>query len=183
MCINPTSQRTRGSGLMESLVAMGIVSLIALVVTTLFTSSTTQIARALNYCDMNAASQEALDILSRDIRNANRVTLCTNYGSHAELELEDATGARIKYIYKRGNMTLSRNKGAIAKVLLRECESMTVALSKRNPYGGMTLVPNSSVAECKAIAVSWKCARSIQGQKTTHENVSSGQIVLRRQRI
>lgn len=183
MCIKPTSARSAGSGIVEYLIVIGIVSILVLVVTSLFMSSTTQIARAFNYCDMNASSQLAMDSLSRDIRNATRVISCTNHGSHVELELEELDGTNLMYIYNPNNKTLRRRgKDMGTTVLLRQCESLTFSLGKRSLTGGFDIVPNASAAECKVVNVSWKCGRAVLGQSGARENATTGQIVIRRQR-
>lgn len=164
-------------GLVEFLISMVLGAIVVGATLTLFSASNKQMARMLNYCDLNVKSQMAIDSLTRDIRNANRVMAYTSYS----LQLEDADGLPITYALDTARGELNRTKNGVSKVLLRGCESLTFTLGKRNPAGTFGSFPASSPAECKVINVSWKCYRTLLGRKETTENMTTANIVLRRQ--
>jgi hypothetical protein len=178
MWIKPSQKLWRsGAGLLEQLVTVSIGSGIAVIIITLFVTSMTQVTGAMAYCEMSTASQTTLDYLTRDIRKANRLTASTSNS----LQLEDSDKSTITYTYNSREKTFSRTKGARTTILLRECNSMTFTLGKRNPNASFNSFPPATPAECKVIGVIWQCARPVNGRQAAHENVSTGKIVIRRQ--
>lgn len=178
MWIRPGRTRTQdGGGLAELLVAIAIALLITSAVLVLFSSSNKEMVRMLHYSDLHGASQTAIDTLTRDIRDANRVTAYTTNS----LQLEDAGGLSILYTFNASQGTLRRAHNGQSKTLLRGCDALTFTLGKRNPSGGFAVYPASSVAECKVVNVSWRCSRTLFGRKHATDNITTANIIIRRQ--
>lgn len=161
----------------EMLVGLGVGALVVAAIVTLASNGAANMARMLNYAEMDAEGQTTTDQLSRDIRRANRVL---NYTTNS-LVLEDFDGATLTYTYNPAARTLTRVKGAENEALMRGCDAFTFTLGKRNPTGAFESFPAAMVADCKVINVAWKSSRTIRGQKMTTENLTSAQVVIRRQ--
>jgi len=143
-----------------------------------------------NYTDLENKSRYALDIMSREIRQANAVlafnsTLpvksltMTNSEQAASLTLTYDSNARTVSLQKTGQSTMT---------VLTECDRLDFSLFQRTPLFTATNVvfyyANNSAGTidpklCKLVNLSWKCSRLMAAQKLTTESVQAAQIVLR----
>lgn len=172
-----SSRRTRrGFTLTELLVSMGIGSIVLAAVAALSLYTGRSFAALANYVDLDAASRNALDNMTRDIRQATFLML---YQTN-RLEFTDWDGGSLIYNYDPTARTLTRIKGAETKVLLNECDQLRFNIWQRNPIG-FSLVPTTNSDLCKAIDVTWLCSRKIFGQKVNTESVQTARIVIRKQ--
>lgn len=170
--------RVRAFTLVEAMVALGVSSavVLALVSITLFTGRT--FAALFNYVDLDDANRIAMDVMSRDIRTANRMVSF----STSEFTLEDAAGANLTYRYNSAARTVSRVSAAGSRVILTECEKFNFKVCQRTPVGAMTEVyPAADAATAKVINLSWVCSRKILGQRANTESVQTARIVIRKQ--
>ena len=168
----------------EILVVMGISAILMLALTCFFMLSGRSFAAFFNYVDLDDANRVAMDILSRDIRQANRVTSFTTNGAGQRLVLEDFDLSSITYDYDSTNRTLTRIKGSESRVMLGECDSLAFDLRKRTPIRGTyEYYPAASteVANAKIIDVAWVCSRKIFGRRENTESVQTARIVIRKQ--
>lgn len=164
--------------LVEFLITLAVGSILFLAVAVLGLYAGRSFAGLANYTDLDSRSRNALDRLTRDVRQVNRLTA----SSASSLTFEDADGAPLSYVYSPGARTLSRVKGGDALVLLTECDSLTFAIFQRNPIGGTyDQFPTGSAATTKLINVTWTCSRKILGTAMNTENVQTAKIVIRKQ--
>jgi len=171
---------TSGTGLVEALIAIGITALLMLVLTNVSMVSGRMFVAFANYVDLDDSNRIAMDTMTRDVRECNRVTAC----SATQLVIEDADGFSITYTYSPGARTLIRSIAGIPnpKPLLNGCDTLSFKLSTRNPVGSsFGVVPTTDVNEAKVVNVSWNCSRTILGIKANTENVQTARIVIRRQ--
>jgi len=173
--------RRRGFVLSELLVVMGVstILLVALAAVSMFSGRS--FAAIFNYVDLDDANRVAMDQLSRDIRQANRVTaFSTNY-----LYLEDGDPglSAIKYDYSPSLRTLTRTKNSVSKTVLSDCDSLKFDVCQRNPVGGSYDVypVATTIDTAKVIDVSWVCSRTLFGRKENTESVQTARIVIRKQ--
>lgn len=178
--ISPSASRrkSRGFTLAESLVVIGISSLafLALVSLTLFTGRT--FAALFNYVDLDDGNRVAMDLMSRDIRTANRLaSFATN-----EFTLKDANDADLTYRYSAGARTVTRVTTAGARVILRDCESFRFNVCQRTPKGATSeIYPAATLDTAKVMNLSWVCSRKILGYTANTESVQTARIVIRKQ--
>lgn len=160
------------------MIAMALAGMLTGAMLTLFTSGTKELVRMFHYCDLNGSIQLTVDTLTRDVRNANRVTAYTP----TSLVLEAVNAPPVAYIFDPAGRTLTRTQGGRPQELLTDCESLTFRLSARNPmkaFGGF--LPTANPADCKVVSVSIKSFRMLLGRKQITENVTTANIVIRRQ--
>ena len=178
--ITSTKARSLRSGmaLAEVLIAAGIMSLMVLSICSFTMYSGHSFASLFNYVDLDDVNRIAIDQLTRDVRQANRVTA---YSTNS-LSLEDSDLSTINYDYDVTGRTLTRSKNGAGKVMLRECDRLSFSLGQRNTVGGSyDVYPSATVTNCKVVNVSWVCSRTILGRKQNTESVQTARIVIRKQ--
>jgi YD repeat-containing protein len=136
-------------------------------------------AAMFNYADLDGANRIAMDTLTTDLRQCNKVTACTTNN----ITLQDYDGAVLSYTYDAAAKTLVRTRnGASATTLLKGCTSLTFTIAQRNPVGGSyDVYPAATAATAKVVNISWICSRSIFGNSINTESVQTARIVIRRQ--
>jgi len=174
-----------GFVLSEILVVMGISTILILAITafTMFTGRS--FAAIFNYVDLDDANRVAMDQLSSDIRQANRVTAFTTNGYSLTLETPDDAGgvSSLNYAYDPTARTLTRSLNSASKVILRDCDTLNFDIRQRNPIAGSYDVypVATTISTAKVIDVSWVCSRTIFGRKENTESVQTARIVIRKQ--
>jgi hypothetical protein len=128
-----------------------------------------------NYGDLDAASRNALDTMSRDIRQTRALTNFIN----TKLIFDDYDNTPLTYVYDSGAGTLTKQKNGANTVLLKQCDYLNFDISQRNPSANFTFVSTSNLTEVKLIDVSWRCSRQIMGSKVNTESVQTAKIVIR----
>src|SRR5438045_2815259 len=139
---------TSGSTLPEAIIAIGVTAMlvVALCSFTVFTGH--NFAALFNYVDLDDVNKTAMDQITRDVRQANRVS---SYATN-RLTLEDADGMPIIYSYNATNKTLIRrstyNGVTSDKTILTQCDKLKFEMAQRNTrYGGYDVV-QSQIPSC-----------------------------------
>jgi Tfp pilus assembly protein PilW len=199
-------KRVSGMTLAEMMVSVGLGSMILAMAGSLWLFGSRSFAAMGNYTDLDAKSRGALDLMSREIREATRVTGFDNSGSTRWLQVTNAAqGTTITYIWNAGPRTLvcrrtgtytsstapsamaSASLGEPDEVYLTECDRWDFDLFQRAPQKGGSYVffpaTNSAgaydLSVCKLINMTWKCSRTVLGSKLNTESVQTAQVVLR----
>ena len=133
-----------------------------------------------NYVELDAASRNALDRMSKEIRQTKRLI------SHSATNLvfEDFDGGALGYIYNEEKRTLVRSKNNVfdKKPLLTECNFLEFNIFQRNPVGGTyDQYPTASPSTCKLVQLRWVCSRDLVKARWNTESVQSARIVIRKQ--
>jgi hypothetical protein len=182
MCTKTPGRRNlSGMALAEALVSMCIVMLILMAIVAFSMFSTRAFATMYNYVDLDDDNRIAMDTLTRDVRQAERVVDCTS----SRLILEDSNGNIVGYIYDPDARTLTRTNSATAaatKVILQECDRMLFKIGQRNTVaGGYDVYAAATPATAKVVNVSWLCSRTLFGRRENTESVQTARIVIRKQ--
>jgi hypothetical protein len=172
--------RRAGWSLIELMVAMlcGMIILASLTIITGFAAKS-YLAIA-NYRDLDNNSREALDVMSRDIRNMDVVT---NYAGNT-ISLDALDGSAVTYTWDSTASTLTRiyTSGGTTSttMLLTNCTSLAFHVYSQVPIGPFQFPDASTnIIQTKLIDVSWRCARAIFGTETNSESVQTAKIVIR----
>jgi hypothetical protein len=176
--------RTAAFTLVEASVAVGLGTLILAVAASLSVYSTRTFSAMSNYVDLDMHSRNALDIISREVRQATAVIdRQTNAGvSYITLTNTDTmTSFTIAWVPDSAIVSVQKT-GQPRQIVLTGCDNWNVSLYNRAP----NLSPNNlsfnaaaDLASCKLINMSWRCSRTILGSKINTESVQTAQIVLR----
>jgi hypothetical protein len=164
--------------LIQLLVGSAVASLVFLAVASMSVFSGRSFAALSNYVDLDMYSRNALDRMTREIRQTNKLKSF----SSTQLTFEDFDGADLSYIYDPAAGTLARVKAGWSEVLLRECDLLNFSVFQRNPVNGSyDVYPTATADTCKLVQMSWICSRTILGAKMNTESVQSAKVVIRKQ--
>ena len=190
--LRPSPRRNQPGGF--TLVEMMIVTLVGMLVLAVLATLTLFGARSSaamsNYVDLDHKSRHGVDIISREIRNATRVVGFETNSPVQTLTVSNADqAATVTLTWDSRNGTVSLAKtGQPTETVLTGCDRWSFALYQRTPRviaNDIVYYPATNSAGvldpsfCKLIDMSWKCSRTIIGQKLNTESVQMAQIVLR----
>jgi prepilin-type N-terminal cleavage/methylation domain-containing protein len=178
-----TTRRTgrRGAGLTlpEVCVTMAIASLLMLAVAGFSLYTGKSFAGLGNYVDLEIHSQQALDKMTKAIRQTQQLASI----SSNQMVFTDWDGAALSYTYSPGARTLTQSKNGVTDVLLRECDYLCFSNFQRNPitnsYDQYPVA--TSPTNTKVVSMTWVCSRTIIGTKLNTESVQTAKIVIRKQ--
>jgi len=170
-----------GMTLIELMISMAVGLVVLAVVGSVMLWSSRSFAAMANYADLDNASRNALDILTRDIRQVNGLTAFTTNA----VTFTDSDGAPLQFTFNSVAKTLVRTKSGITTTLLRDCDSLTFAIFQRNLIGGtydQFPVANNNLTTCKLVQVNWVCSRKLLPTVLINtESIQTAKIVIRNQ--
>src|SRR5262245_43899385 len=106
MSIERSKRRERGMTLIEVLIALGIGGILMVAVASMTMFSSKSLAGLYNYVDLSTANRLALDKMTREIRQVQRLTeFATN-----KLTFVDYDGKKLVYEYVPDERVLKRTK-------------------------------------------------------------------------
>lgn len=175
MSIERGTQRVRGMTLIEVLIALGIGALLLMAVASMTMFSSKSLLGLYNYVDLSSANRLALDKMTREIRETQRLSaFSTNM-----LTFVDFDGKTLLYQYFPSERVLTRSKDGVNETLLTGCDNLTFTAFRRNTVQG-TFDLGTTNLDTKVISVNWTCSRSILGARVNTEPVQSAKIVIRK---
>ena len=179
-CINRTHERKSpkrlGMTLVESLMGVGVSSLVLTSLMFVFLTSNRSFIAIGNYVNLDQASRLAVEQMTRDIRNSQNLTsFATN-----QLVFTYSGTTNLTYLYDPAGRTLTSWKtGGGTNTLLTGCDFFQFSMYNNVPQPGGTLSNTISVSSAKALSSAWRCSRKILGTKVNTENMQEALIVIR----
>ncbi len=176
-CLHTASAREKGMTLAEVLVALGVASLVFMVIAMSFTIANRSFAAMGNYVDLDRTSRQVLDQMTRDIRKSkDLISFSTN-----RLELNYSGSNSLVYAWDSSTGTLTKWQTGDAQPtrLLTGCSSFAFSLYKKIPSIGGGYPQATLVSEAKAVGVAWKCSRTVLGPMVNTEDMQQAIIVIR----
>lgn len=173
-----TNRRKAGFSLPEMVFGLGIGSLALAIVATSWAMMLRGFSAIDNYIELEQDSRYALDIVGRDIRQAQSLSSF----STSSFTLIDGNGDDINYTYSGFGKTFSRTVNGETEILLTECDEFGFDIYQRNTISGTyDQYPTATADTCKLIQITWKCSReNLSGMDNT-EFVQSAKFVIRKQ--
>jgi len=154
--------------------ALGLIALTAVGMLSWFSSRS--FAAIANYVTLDQASQLALDKISREIRQARRLT---DY-SATSLNLLDFDNNPLQFVYDPDARTLVRTSAGQTNLMLTGCDFLQFTNYQRTPSSNtFDAYQPGNLANSKVIQVTWSCSRKILGAKVNTESIQSAKIALR----
>lgn len=172
-----------GYTLLELVIALFAAFLLAgaVVALTIFTAKA--FAMIGNYADMDAASRNAIDTISREIRDASDLLAYSTNNPSYLLFTNATAGTATKVIYNADDRTVTVQKtGEGTRTFLTQCDSWDFSLYNRVPIisaTNVTFYTTTALNQVKLINLSWTCSRSVLGSKLNTEIVLTAQVVMR----
>ena len=173
-----TRKRRQAMTLLEVLIAVTIATLCFAAIGSVAVFTARSFVALGNYGDLDRASRNALDSLSRDVRQSRALTAYTP--TRISL-LDNDNVSTLIYNYNSSTGNLTRQSGSDTKVLLTQCDYLNFNIYQRNPSNNWSWYPvaPNQISTAKLIDVSWKCSRKILGEKVNTESVQTAKIVIR----
>ncbi len=174
-----------GMTLVEIMVAMGIGGVILAVVGSLSLWSGKGFAAMANYAELDAASRNALDQITRDIRQVQGLNTYTDTSTVKELALIDSDGQPLYFRYNKVGKTLTRVKSGESFTLLRDCTMLNFNLYQRNNVSNtfnqyLVATGTNASLTCKVVQIDWICSRRLLPTELINsESVQTAKIVIR----
>jgi Tfp pilus assembly protein PilW len=189
-----SSVRTRQTGftLVEVIISIAVGLVVIASIMTLAIISAQNFAATANYVQMNDQSRNALDRISREIRNATSLKAFSTNNPQYLLFTNSYRGTSATVTFDAGTGTLTLTKtGEPTMMLLSGCDSFSFQIFNRYPIINSTNITFARSTNaitgsldprfCKVVNMSWKCSRTILGSKLNTEIVQTAQVVLRNQ--
>lgn len=168
-----------GYSLPEFMVTIGVGSIVFLAVTSLTLYTGRSFAGISNYVELDRESRNALDTLTRDIRQVNFLESFTTN----RLVFEDSDRKQLIYEYNPQRKIFFKVKDGVTNILLRGCDELVIRTYQRNPIpGSYDLIPTTNATLCKALDISWICSRKVLNGLINTESIQTARIVIRKQR-
>jgi len=176
--------RVAGWTLLEMMIAVGTFSIVAAAMSTAYVFSLRSFQALSNYNILDQDNREALDRITREVRQANSVSSFDNYLSR-KLVLVSGDNDRklVTYTFNRYTQQLIETKGGQNTVLLDNCSLINFNLGMRPPNTNYGYYPTLNVNEAKIVDLTWKTSRTLPGGLANSENIQTARIVIRKQQV
>jgi len=164
---------------LEVLIGIGVSSLVLTVLASLTVYSSKSLVSMYAYTDLNQDSREALDSMTKQIRQSRGLR---NYSATSlEFLMDGETNTYIlKYEWNPATKKFSEIKMGKTNDLLTECTFWTNSIFQRTPaFNSWELVPAATPIQAKLIQLTWVCAHK-NVNLTQSESVQSMKIVIRK---
>jgi len=182
MSIRFAPRGQRAWTLVEALVAMGIFSVAAAILMSLYMFSSRGMASLYNYAMLDQYNRQAMDQLTREIRQAKRVTA---YSTNS-ISIINGDGVSVTYAFIPSSKKMIRAASdGTGSVLLNNCSLLSFQLFQRNPHDGsydiFPVATNSWQTTVKVIQLTWKTSIRLPTGVANSENIQTARIVIRKQ--
>jgi len=171
-----TNQHCAAFTLTELMIAaaLGVLGMAAVLSYIVFSARST--AALDNYFDLNLHTQLAVDQISQQIRQVQKLTAC----STTNLTFQDYDGDVLEYNYDPVGQVLTRTKNGARQTLLTGCNSLQFSLYQRTPLSNtFEAYSTSTSTNTKVIQLSWNSFRSAGVGQTNTEGTASALVVIR----
>jgi len=172
--------------LMEMMVATGVFSLSGLALATIFLFCIRSFAALTNYAILDKCNRHAMDIVTAEIRQAQKVLSYTSNSTSTSLTILNGAGANVTYAFDSSRKQFSRDDGRYS-ILLSNCNLVAFGLYVRPPESNsFDMYPlNAGVnwqQQVKTIQLTWKTSMNIcPTAQINSEDVQTACIVIRKQ--
>ena len=166
------------------ILSVAVFTVSGLALSTLFIFSTRSFAALSNYAALDANNRRAMDILTREIRQAKQVT---GYSTNASsLTIINGEGQTVTYTFSPDTKNMVRSvDGGATDVLLTNCNLLNFGLFQRNPSNGnYGIFPSATTnwqQTVKVIQFTWKTSSTLPNSQVNSENVQTARVVIRKQ--
>jgi hypothetical protein len=175
--------------LMEVMVGLALSGTLIAIAASLWVFASRNFAAMVNYADLDGKSRNAVDQMSRSIREATQLADFQMTGNTKWFTVTNTIlGTGATYTWRSSNRTVAcKRSGEAEQVYLTQCDRWDFVPYQRSPQknGNYAFVPATNTAGvydgslCKLINMTWKCSRTLLGTPRNTESVQTAQVVLR----
>ena len=176
-------KRASGMTLVEMLIVVGLGTIVLTMVSLLYMFGLRSFGAMANYADMDAKSRQSVDLMLREIRQANKVVSFQNNGTTKSLTVIDTTTSPTvtnSFTWYSSTSRLVWTKtGERARTLLEGCDDWSFTFYLRVADANGNFFPTTDPSQCKLINMAWKCSRNNIKTKINTESMVTAEVVLR----
>jgi Tfp pilus assembly protein PilW len=183
-----SSNKTRGGWtLAEFMVAAAVFSVASVAMIGLFGFSVRSFAALTNYGILDQANREAMDLLTREIRQAKYIS---NFTTNTITVLTgDTPPLSVTYSFSPSTKQMLRTATdgvtTTTQVLLENCNLLSFSLFTRVPisgtYDAFPVATTNWAQTVKVVQLTWKTSTTLPNAAVNSENVQTARIVIRKQ--
>ena len=186
MFIKLSPKTRRAWTLVEMMVAVGIFSLAGIGLMGLYLFSVKSMASMYNYCLLDQYNRQAMDQLTREIRQATMVLNYTTNSITIRAATSDGSTSDVTYSFSPSTKKMLRTSSdGTSKALLNDCSLLSFQLFTRCPsngvFGSFPVAINNWSNTVKVLQLTWKTSMSLPTGNVNSENVQTARIVIRKQ--
>jgi hypothetical protein len=174
--------------LVEMMVAVGLFSLSGAALATLYMFSIKSFAAMANYAVLDQENREAMDRITREIRQAKEVRNYVTNSTSSSLTLLNGDNQEVTYTFDARNQRLLRTVLGDSSIMLTNCSLLHFSLFTRPPptngvFEGYPAVIGSANWQktVKVVQLTWKARRQVPAGPINSENIQTARIVIRKQ--
>jgi hypothetical protein len=186
MCIKLAPGARRGWTLAEMMMAVGIFTLGGAVLMGLYLFSVKSMASVYNYALLDQCNRQAMDQLTREIRQAKNVLSYSTNSITILTANADGSSASVTYSFSPSTKTMIRTStDGTSKTLLNNCNLLSFQLFTRCPsnevFGSFPVATGDWSNTVKVVQLTWKTSMSQPSGIVNSENIQTARIVIRKQ--
>ena len=187
MFIRSAAKANRAWTLVEMMVGVAVFSIAAMALATVFLFSIRSYAAMANYALLDQKNRQAMDQLTYEIRQAQKVVDYSSNATSSSLIITNGSGVQVTYTFDAANQQVRRDgSDGTSSVLLTNCALLNFNLYMRPPTNGSFDVYPVNMGSnwqqmVKVIQLSWKTQMSIPPARITSEDIQTARIVIRKQ--
>jgi Tfp pilus assembly protein PilV len=172
--------------LLEMMVAVGIFSLSSLGLMGLYLFSVKSMGSMYNYCLLDQYNRQAMDQLTREIRQATKVLNYTTNSVTILAANDDGSTSTVTYTFSPSAKKMLRTSSdGTSKALLNNCSLLSFKLFTRCPsngvFGSFPVAINNWSNTVKVLQLTWKTSITTPTCLGNSENIQTARIVIRKQ--
>ena len=171
--------------LVETMVATALFCVAGLALATIFLFSVRSFAAMSNYSELDQENRHAMDLLTRELRQARQITGYVTNANGNSISLLNGDGQQVSYSFDARNHELVRTVAGDPTVLLTNCSLLNFSLFQRNPsnanFGVFPLASGNWTQSVKVVQLTWRTGRTLPSGAVNSENIQTARIVIRKQ--
>ncbi len=187
MYIKIAAKSRRAWTLVEIMVALGIFTLSGMAMMGTYIYSVKAMASMYAYALLDAYNRQAMDLLTREIRQSKNVLAYTTNSVTLLTAKDDGSTDRVTYSFNPGTKKMVRKSDAEGtRVLLENCNLLQFDLFTRCPsnstdFGAFPVAVSDWSNTVKVLQLTWKTSVVQPSGIANSENVQTARIVIRKQ--
>jgi len=189
MCIKLTPKTRQAWTLLEMMMAVGVFTLVAMALMSTYIFSVKSMASMYSYSLLDQYNRQAMDQLTREIRQSRWVRRYTTNSITILVPRENSSGDHeVTYSFNPTTKKMLRTSSdEPTRVLLDNCSLLSFELFTRCPsnavygFGSFPVATNSWQLTGKVLQLTWKTSISQPNGIANSENVQTARIVIRKQ--
>lgn len=174
-----------GWSLIELMVGVAVFSIASVALASIFMFSIKSFASMANYAILDIENREALDLLTRELRQARQVEAYVTNSTGNSLTFINNNNEQVTYSFNAGLKQFLRSSGGGSEVLLTNCDLLNFSLFQRNPsngnYGVFPVASGNWTQSVKVVQLTWKTSRAVPTGPVNSENIQTARIIIRKQ--